>query len=37
MGEVRSSEKGLAAKFGVQKYPAILVITDAPEYIGDLF
>ena len=37
MGEVRSSEKGLAEKFGVQKFPAILVITDAPEYKGDIF
>ena len=37
MGEVRSSEKVLAEKFGVGKYPTILVVTDPYEYQGDMF
>ena len=37
MGEVRSSEKVLAEKFGVTKYPTVLVVTDPYDYKGDTF
>jgi hypothetical protein len=37
IGEVRSSEKGLCEKFGVSKFPTILVVTDPVEQKGEQF
>jgi len=31
-GEVRESEKELAARFGVTKYPTLIAISDPEEY-----
>jgi hypothetical protein len=36
-GEIRDSEKELIEKFGIQKFPAILAVTDGENFKGDLY
>lgn len=36
-GEVKSSEKSLVDKFGINKLPALIIVKDAADYKGQLY